>query len=334
MGGSGLMCANESAIVDGNHDPKAGYWHGVAAVLLLGAGRGVGRWRDCVRPGRRRRLLRTGRSHRCRRAQSAVVLGRRVSERDLRRSCARSGGFNRPRGYSRAVKNASRQDAFSIGNASHRIHVRRHAVLRHELLRRRTHIRMDSADLRITRSRFLYAPVTGIRLGTTRRLSRAARPTSTSKTTRPSSARLPSSTRAPVLGSSATTSPSTASRRGARATPTTRPSGRSSPTTRCCTTATRPGISAGRGPPLPPQPRHRLCGNQNSYGAFVLNRRVVLDAIDAPPARWRGDAGSSPLTRARTAASSPRNYLVKNCRCTRRLVDFHACHRVLPGATI
>ena len=31
------------------------------------------------------------------------------------------------------------------------------------------------------------------------------------------------------------------------------------------------------------------------YGAFVLNRRVVLHAIDATPARWRGDAGSSLL---------------------------------------
>ena len=31
------------------------------------------------------------------------------------------------------------------------------------------------------------------------------------------------------------------------------------------------------------------------YGAFVLNRRVDLHAIDATPARWRGDAGSSPL---------------------------------------
>ena len=29
------------------------------------------------------------------------------------------------------------------------------------------------------------------------------------------------------------------------------------------------------------------------YGAFVLNHRVVLQAIDATPARWRGDAGSS-----------------------------------------
>ena len=32
------------------------------------------------------------------------------------------------------------------------------------------------------------------------------------------------------------------------------------------------------------------------------------------PARWRSDAVSSPLDRARTAASSPRNDLVKNCR--------------------
>ena len=60
-----------------------------------------------------------------------------------------------------------------------------------------------------------------------------------------------------------------------------------------------------------------LCGNQ-IYGALVLNRRVDLHAIDATPARWRGDAGSSLLDRARTAASSPRNDLVKNCRCTRR----------------
>ncbi len=54
--------------------------------------------------------------------------------------------------------------------------------------------------------------------------------------------------------------------------------------------------------------------HSNFYGAVVLNRRLVLDAIDATPARWRGDAGSSPLDRARTAASSPRNDLVKNRR--------------------
>ena len=50
------------------------------------------------------------------------------------------------------------------------------------------------------------------------------------------------------------------------------------------------------------------------YGAFVLNLRVVLHAIDATPARWRGDADSSPLDGASTGASSPRNDLVKNCR--------------------
>jgi hypothetical protein len=56
------------------------------------------------------------------------------------------------------------------------------------------------------------------------------------------------------------------------------------------------------------------CVEIKFYGAFVLNHRVVLHAIDATPARWRDDAGSSPLDRARTAASSPRKELVKNYR--------------------
>ena len=71
------------------------------------------------------------------------------------------------------------------------------------------------------------------------------------------------------------------------------------------------------------------------YGAFALNHRVVLHAIDATPARWRGDAGSSPLDRARTAASSPRNDLVKNYRVHPTL-DFHTVvdHRRLPLALV
>jgi hypothetical protein len=68
-------------------------------------------------------------------------------------------------------------------------------------------------------------------------------------------------------------------------------------------------------------PANDLRGNQ-IYGAFVLNHRVGLHAIDATPARWRGDAGSSPPDRARTAASSPRNDLVKNCRV-------HPTHRLI-----
>jgi hypothetical protein len=52
-------------------------------------------------------------------------------------------------------------------------------------------------------------------------------------------------------------------------------------------------------------------------------RRVDLHAIDATPARRRGDAGSSPLDAASTAAFSPRNDLVKNCRAPDALVDFH-----------
>ena len=46
----------------------------------------------------------------------------------------------------------------------------------------------------------------------------------------------------------------------------------------------------------------------------MLNRRVDLHAIDATPARWRGDVGSSPLDGTSAATSSPRNDLVKNCR--------------------
>ena len=49
------------------------------------------------------------------------------------------------------------------------------------------------------------------------------------------------------------------------------------------------------------------CVKIKIYGAFVLNRRVVLHAIGATPARRRGDVGSSPLDGASTAASSPRN---------------------------
>ena len=37
----------------------------------------------------------------------------------------------------------------------------------------------------------------------------------------------------------------------------------------------------------------------------VLNRRVELHAIDATPARWRGDVGSSPLDGASAATASP-----------------------------
>ena len=65
------------------------------------------------------------------------------------------------------------------------------------------------------------------------------------------------------------------------------------------------------------------------YGAFVLNRFVNLHSIDAMPARWRGDVGSSPLDRASTAASSPSNELVKNHRV-------HPTHWLIstPGPTL
>ena len=67
----------------------------------------------------------------------------------------------------------------------------------------------------------------------------------------------------------------------------------------------------------------QLCENQKFYGAFVLNRRVDLHAIEATPARRRGGVDSSPLDGASTAASSSRNDLVKNYRARDSLVDFH-----------
>ena len=59
------------------------------------------------------------------------------------------------------------------------------------------------------------------------------------------------------------------------------------------------------------------CVEIKFYGAFVLNLRVVLHAIFMISARWRGDAGSSLLDGARTAASSP------SASAPDALVDFH-----------
>jgi hypothetical protein len=61
-----------------------------------------------------------------------------------------------------------------------------------------------------------------------------------------------------------------------------------------------------------------------SYGAFVLNHRVVLHAVDAMPARWRGDAGSSPLDRARTAAH-PTHWLIST-----QVANYCLCQRCWP----
>ena len=46
----------------------------------------------------------------------------------------------------------------------------------------------------------------------------------------------------------------------------------------------------------------------------LVDGRVLLYAIDATPARWRGDVGSSPLDGTSAATSSPRKDLVKNYR--------------------
>ena len=76
-----------------------------------------------------------------------------------------------------------------------------------------------------------------------------------------------------------------------------------------------------RAPPRPPcaSPRSSPVWKSKFYGAFVLYLRVDLHAIDATPARWRGDA--APRCRRASARPSPRNDLVKNCRTRRWLIS-------------
>ena len=59
-------------------------------------------------------------------------------------------------------------------------------------------------------------------------------------------------------------------------------------------------------PPVGALVRYSPVWKSRFYGPFALNLRVDFHAIDATPARWRGDAGSSPLDRARTAACTRR----------------------------
>ena len=66
---------------------------------------------------------------------------------------------------------------------------------------------------------------------------------------------------------------------------------------------------SGSAPRVGPTASNRTCV-EIKFLRRVRGHRV----IDATPARWRGDASSSPLDRARMAASSPGNDLVKNCR--------------------
>ena len=53
----------------------------------------------------------------------------------------------------------------------------------------------------------------------------------------------------------------------------------------------------------------QTCVEIKFYGAFALNRRVDPHAIFMISARWRGDAGSSPLDGASTAAH-PTHWLI------------------------
>ena len=98
------------------------------------------------------------------------------------------------------------------------------------------------------------------------------------------------------------------------------------------TTVTRADLSQGSEPSFPPACRRRCLGHglvdvgeqpvwkSKFYGAFVLNHRVVLHAIDATPLDGVAMTVPRRSTEPRAAASSPRNDLVKNpAGCTQHL---------------
>ena len=99
MGGSGLMCANESAIVDGNHDPKAGYGTASPPCFFWAPDEALGRWRNGLWPRRRRRLLRTGRS--CPMSKGSISRGSGSTSGFTKSMWTWPGaaGGGRPRGY-------------------------------------------------------------------------------------------------------------------------------------------------------------------------------------------------------------------------------------------
>ena len=95
------------------------------------------------------------------------------------------------------------------------------------------------------------------------------------------------------------------------------------------------GMWHGRGAPVCVPISVRGLLQSRALGCVEIGALVLLASASTPStrrARWRGDAGSSPLDRARTAASSPRNDLVKNFRVhpTHWLISTQALGTAVP----
>ena len=170
VGGHNIMCANESSIVDGNHDPKAGYgtarapcfaWSPDDAWVLGDAAFALD---DAVAVYERGETLDEDRN------VPWFWVDERKGEVHVDTSRA-------PSQYPIRIKNETRKDVMSIDDGCHRIHVR-------DLYFYGTsccgsgpeYNSLQSTDLRLTRSRFLYAPADGIRLKSTKQTKRGGTP--------------------------------------------------------------------------------------------------------------------------------------------------------------
>ena len=170
VGGSGLQCANESAVSDGGHAPKLGYGTASAPCFLWEpdeawvAGGAAFAMDDAVA------YYEAGDA-----AVNASLPWFWVDERRGRVYVDEARGP--PDAKTLRRKNATRGDVFVVGDASHRIFVRDAHFYGTGCCGAGPSTKsLVSQDLRVSGSRFLYAPPTGVRLRTTAQSKRGGTP--------------------------------------------------------------------------------------------------------------------------------------------------------------
>ncbi|KAH8049135.1 hypothetical protein JL722_12135 [Aureococcus anophagefferens] len=170
VGGSGLQCANESAVSDGGHAPKLGYGTASAPCFLWEpdeawvAGGAAFAMDDAVA------YYEAGDA-----AVNASVPWFWVDERRGRVYVDEARGP--PDAKTLRRKNATRGDVVVVGDASHRVFVRDAHFYGTGCCGAGPSTKsLVSQDLRVSGSRFLYAPPTGVRLRTTAQSKRGGTP--------------------------------------------------------------------------------------------------------------------------------------------------------------
>ena len=167
VGGAALQCANESAVIDGTHLPKRGWaTHGVPCFLWDTEAA----WSEPFAAEDAVRFFERGEAK-----DAAWRVERRVPKiwfsEASRVVYFRSDGEPPPLVQ---VKNESRADLLDVGAGANRVFVRGLHFYGAACCGAGPVTMHNSHDLRLERNRFLYAPVSGVRLTTTARNGRGA----------------------------------------------------------------------------------------------------------------------------------------------------------------